>query len=101
MSETPRELRGGVCERHGLRFDPATQSGCVLCRRERAAAEAPEARPVRPTTIDAVGPGWLVAALLWLAAGAALYGLHERVLAAFGAVLPVAQQPRGPAGEPP
>jgi len=88
-----------LCARHGLRFDPATQDGCVLCRRERSAAA-----PAAPSRIDSVGAGWLVAALLWIATGLALSSLHEIVLASFAGLasggVPAAEAPViGPALE--
>lgn len=51
----------GLCSTHGLRYDPARHTGCVVCRREAAAA-APAPEPTRAV------PRSLVRALLALAA---------------------------------
>ena len=70
-----------LCERHRLRYDPRTQTGCVLCRREEAGASSVE--PVaKGGAADDVRRGWAVAALLWLAAAGALFGVHRQIAAA-------------------
>lgn len=78
--ETSRHPPGAaVCERHGLRFDPATQEGCVICRRERAGTTpAPRAE-----ASAGAGRAWAVAVLLWLSAGGVLFLAHREVLASF------------------
>lgn len=79
--ETSRPPSSGatVCGRHGLRFDPATQTGCVICRREGAGA-TPTPRAASPA---GAGRAWAIAALLWLAAGGVLFLAHREVLASF------------------
>ena len=78
----PRPSAAAVCERHGLRFDPTKQDGCVLCRRERAGGETLPTAP-RGATPAANGRAWAVAALLWVVGGGALFVAHREVLAAF------------------
>lgn len=41
-----------LCEKHKLRFDPETQTGCVLCRRE-AGQVSPSAGAPPPTPVEA------------------------------------------------
>jgi hypothetical protein len=77
----PRAPGPAVCERHGLRFDAATQEGCVLCRRERAAGgAAPMATAIRSAR------AWAVAGLLWLVGGGVLFVAHRAVLDSFAAI---------------
>jgi len=90
VSEPPLPPQAGepssaICERHRLRFDPRTQSGCVLCRKEAGATTRERAGGRRS---DSVGPGWLLAALLWLLSGLALSALHASLLASFSAFAP-------------
>lgn len=70
MAENGQEeaQRTGLCAAHGLRYDPAQHSGCVVCRREAAAAAAPAAEP-KPAL-----PKSVVRALLGLA-GVIVLGL--------------------------
>src|SRR6476661_5914148 len=59
-----------LCEKHGLRFDSAVQSGCTLCRREAKAADnAHDASSARRVGV--------VFALIGLAGVASVYGYKE------------------------
>jgi hypothetical protein len=81
-----------ICEKHKLRFDPETHSGCVLCRKEAGAVPA-EAAPAAKSAGPAAGPageaaGGLggplgVAAAIWLVAALALYTAHQQLAAAY------------------
>jgi hypothetical protein len=90
-----------VCEKHGLRYNRAAESGCVRCRRESAAAPAPTgARPAAssraagplPAALPAAPPErpasallqLLLAACLVVGTGTLLWTAHEAVLATFG-----------------
>src|SRR5438477_6813554 len=64
MAEGEPKASGGVCATHGLRYDPASTTGCVICRRE-AAHDA--AAPPAGATPAAGGPGSLLAKLTDLA----------------------------------
>lgn len=60
-----------LCARHGLHYDPRSQRGCVLCRRQAAATgvegSGAAVRPVRRWQRLALGCALsLAAALLWL-----------------------------------
>ncbi len=69
------------CEKHGLHYDPAKMTGCVLCRREaQAEAGGPLFPPTGPSPLDRslLGP-LLVTAALCLGAGFAFYLLHGAV----------------------
>ncbi len=78
------------CERHGLHYDPAKMSGCVICRRE--AGGALPSPPTGPSTASvgvragAVGESGsytaplLVAVGLCLGLGISLFGLHGAVV---------------------
>ena len=104
----PKRSMAVKCEKHGLHYDSATQTGCVICRREaggmapaRAAVAVPAppagTGPVRTpdaaaagtavaavaagaaTPRGAMGPALLVAGLLVAAASVGLYALHSAV----------------------
>jgi hypothetical protein len=72
------------CEKHGLHYDPAKMSGCVICRREAQAAAggtappSPAADAFAPPERSLLGP-LLVTAALCFGAGFALYQLHGAV----------------------
>ncbi len=55
MSSSP-EREMAVCREHGLRYDRATQSGCVICRREGGAPDSmPSSRPPSAAEPEAEG----------------------------------------------
>ena len=90
-----------VCEKHRLRYDSETQSGCVLCRKEAAAAGgvptasgAPGAatnRPAPSTPAPGITPAastglagpLAVAASIWLVSSVLLYRAHHQIAAAY------------------
>ncbi len=80
-SETPQRAPLAKCEKHGLHYDPAKMSGCVICRREaqaEAAGAAPKLDPPMPPRRSLLGP-FLITAALCFGAGFALYLLHGAV----------------------
>ncbi len=90
MSQLPTESPGrsalAKCEKHGLHYDPAKMSGCVICRREeRATAGATGATFAGAATSASSGSGrsalgpWLVAAGLCLVAGLVFDQFGERM----------------------
>ena len=90
-----------VCEKHRLRYDSETQSGCVLCRKEAAAAggvpvaggapgaatsrSAPStaAPGITPAASTGVAGPLAVAASIWLVSSVLLYGAHHQIAAAY------------------
>jgi hypothetical protein len=72
------------CEKHGLHYDPAKMTGCVICRREALAAgtggalPSPAVDPLSPPSRSLLGP-LLVTAALCFGAGFAFYLLHGAV----------------------
>jgi hypothetical protein len=70
-----------VCQKHGLRYDPETQIGCVVCRREAAAA-APAATPAAPAE-DGLGKPLAVAAAIWLASALVLFAAHREMASVY------------------
>lgn len=73
MPDAPKKSERLVrCEVHGLSFDPAVASSCVLCRRS-ASVSASARRPLRPVP-SAISRVVLVV----VAAGALAYGLRRR-----------------------
>src|SRR5262245_34239917 len=82
-----------TCEKHGLRFDPETQAGCVLCRKEAVAAsgvaptvstaaqraERPSPAAVSPVPANGVLAPLAVAVGLWLVSALALYTIHQQI----------------------
>lgn len=94
-TDPPKRTSLVKCERHGLHYDPAKMSGCVICRREAGGALPAPSVDVPGATVGAVpgvaaaavggsGSGSLAAPLL-VAAGLclgmafALYELHGAV----------------------
>lgn len=94
-TDPPKRTSLAKCERHGLHYDPAKMSGCVICRREAGGALPAPVQSV-PGTAIGVPPGvavaatgdsgsgslaapLLVAAGLCLGMGLALYVLHGTV----------------------
>ena len=98
-----------VCEKHRLRYDSETQTGCVLCRKEAGAAagatvpnEVPAAAASRPApgspapasskpqspaapppaATGVAGP-LAVAASIWLVSSVVLYTAHHQIAAAY------------------
>lgn len=92
-AEPPKRTSLAKCERHGLHYDPAKMSGCVICRREAGGAlPAPGLGAAEGGAQPAAfapsggnsGTGsrlmpLLVAAGLCLGAGSGLYVLHGAV----------------------
>lgn len=94
-ADPPKRTSLAKCERHGLHYDPAKMSGCVICRREAGGSlEAPVSAGVgaavgRPPGAAAAAAGGagsssmvaplLVAAVLCVGMGLALYELHDAV----------------------
>lgn len=93
-ADPPKRTSLAKCERHGLHYDPAKMSGCVICRREAGGSlEAPMAAGVgaavgRPPGAAAAAGGagsssmvapLLVAAGLCVGMSLALYQLHDAV----------------------
>jgi hypothetical protein len=83
-----------VCEKHRLRYDAETQSGCVTCRREAAATaggvlpgSAPAAgrQPEVASSIPKVGLTipLAVAASIWFVSAFVLYAAHRKIAANF------------------
>lgn len=70
------------CEKHGLHYDPAKMTGCVICRRE-AQAEAGGLAPLSPAAAPPPGRSLagplLVTAALCLGAGCGFYLLQGAV----------------------
>jgi hypothetical protein len=85
-SEPPKRSALAKCERHGLHYDPAKMSGCVICRREAQAAGsgttgyAPTAAVAPQRSL--AGP-LLTAAALCFVAGLSLSLLHGAVASLF------------------
>lgn len=57
MTPQPGAAAYGVCAKHGLRYDPTTQAGCVVCRR---AATSWSARPVLWLIVSLAAVGLLI-----------------------------------------
>jgi len=94
----PRPVDIVTCDKHGLRYNRATDKGCVRCRTESGAASgAPRASAPRagakgaPEPPASLGVQLLVAALLVGGTGGLFYGAHQAVLESFaGGVLATA-----------
>lgn len=85
-----------ICEKHKLRFDPETQSGCVLCRKEAAAASGiappaptaesagrgPHAAPESGSAGDILAPLG-VAAAIWVVSALTLFAVHREMAAVY------------------
>jgi hypothetical protein len=85
-----RPLDVATCERHGLRYNRAVESGCVRCRREGgvtsktgAGASRPGAAPRAAEPPASVATQLLIAALLVGGTGGVCYAAHQAVLASF------------------
>lgn len=86
-----------VCDKHGLRYNRAVESGCVRCRRESGVAPAATSGASRAATPRPAGPPdapastgvqLLLAFLLVGGAGALFWTAHKAVLESFaGGVL--------------
>jgi len=79
--ETRERAPLAKCEKHGLHYDPAKMTGCVICRREaqaEAGGAAPKLDTHMPPRRSLLGP-LLVTAALCLGAAFALYSLHDAV----------------------
>ncbi|HEV7671061.1 MAG TPA: hypothetical protein VGS22_21295 [Thermoanaerobaculia bacterium] len=80
--EAPKRTALAKCERHGLHYDPAKMSGCVICRREAQAAGSGSTGDAPAATVAArrslAGP-LLATAALCFGAGLAFYLLHGAV----------------------
>jgi hypothetical protein len=77
-----------VCEKHQLRYDAETQSGCVVCRREAATPEAggstaANAAPVREASAGGLLLPLAVAGSIWLLSAAVLFVTHQSLAAAY------------------
>ncbi len=112
-ADSPKRTSLAKCERHGLHYDPAKMSGCVICRREAGGAlpRPPTGASAAPAGVRAGAAGdsssytapLLVAAGLCLGLGIALFGLHGavagyvRTAGGFGgSELPEMSPPQGP-----
>jgi hypothetical protein len=60
--DKPKKKPLAVCATHGLNYDAATQSGCVLCRKVEQTAETGTASPARWYAL--AGVAFLVVALM-------------------------------------
>ncbi len=69
---TPARRVAVKCERHGLHYNPATQTGCALCRREAAGGAAAAEAARGPAGGTALVRAWLLAAVLVFATAVAL-----------------------------
>ncbi len=92
MSEPNPEAQGRTplakCERHGLHYDPAKMTGCVICRREaqaEAGGPAPSSSSAAPATRHPLAGPLLVTAALCFGAGFAFYQLHHAAAKLAGA----------------
>ncbi len=85
-----------ICEKHKLRFDPEMQSGCVLCRKEAAAAAgiappspaAEVASRVSHSAAETGSAGGIlaplgVAAAIWVVSALTLYTVHQEMAAVY------------------
>lgn len=54
-----------TCEEHGLGFDPATQLGCVVCRRQARRTEASDGGTARRIVVLLVVGGLLIGGAVW------------------------------------
>ena len=78
------------CERHGLHYDAATMTGCVLCRRETGGAPTPGPQAATSATSSSgpsLGAALGTTALLLALATLGLTALHRTLaetLSAFG-----------------
>jgi hypothetical protein len=85
-----RQLDVAVCEKHGLRYNRAVESGCVRCRRESGIVSTPGAKGAgpgaAPRSLDPpASPAiqLLIAALLIGGTGGLCWGAHQAVLESF------------------
>ncbi len=74
-SNPPPSSVSVVCEKHGLRYNPALQTGCVRCRRADGASPAPAGQPPKSGGTS-LATAWVLALVLILAVGFALYATH-------------------------
>jgi len=78
-----------TCEKHGLRYNRAVESGCVRCRRERGAGTRSGTTSGRgPVAARAEAPAslpmqLLIAALLVGGTGSLCWGAHQAVIDSF------------------
>jgi hypothetical protein len=98
MADEGRRIDIAVCEKHGLRYNRATESGCVRCRRESGVVALPPAAGSQPTATArpagaaapprseqpaSAGTQLLIALLLVGGTGGIFYGAQQSVLAGF------------------
>lgn len=77
----PKRPSGLVkCEKHGLHYDPARMSGCVICRRETGGTAAMPAGQS-----GSLGKALGVTAVLLVLATAGLYLIHGMAIETFQA----------------
>ena len=82
-----------TCDKHGLRYNRATDKGCVRCRAESSAATGGTRRGAAPGRAAAEAPAslpiqLLIAALLVGGSGGLFFAAHQSVLESFaGGVL--------------
>jgi hypothetical protein len=69
------------CEKHGLHYDSATMTGCVICRREAGGGAA--ARPAAQAPAGSLGQAFAVTAVLLVLTTAALFFIHGMAIEAF------------------
>ena len=72
---TGAAVRIEVCEKHGLRYNAATDEGCARCRTE-AGGRTMDQRGFTPRPAVNVGRSLLVAAALVIAIGGSLFAAH-------------------------
>jgi hypothetical protein len=68
-----------VCEKHGLRYDPESQAGCVICRREAGASSLAASPASAAPAEDGLARPLALAAAIWLISALALFGVHREM----------------------
>lgn len=73
----PKTTTAVRCEKHGLHYDPAKVSGCVLCRRESGELPPPRAASAAAPSGGSLGAALAVTALLVGATTFAMQMVHS------------------------
>ena len=98
MDGTTPEVRIETCATHGLKYNAASEAGCVRCRAEGGVAASPEPGPAPPAA-SAGSPSILVqsgwSAALILGAGFLFFGVHQSMIEQFSGLFGMAVEGGG------
>lgn len=92
MAEKSGPVQVARCEKHGIAYNAAVDSGCVRCRKEKGGAAPAATVAAAPTDSASLLVQGILAVALIVGSGGLFFSAHSTMLASFEGLLSLSGQ---------